>query len=100
MGVSDLPNPAHPFYPVETLLTGFIANDKGVLELLLTFAVGCVVIVGSAHALARRYNPNMTTLDKCALGWFVMSKFYRGLPYLTQLYTLSRVHKSLWKEEA
>lgn len=67
--------PAHPFYPVEAQIVGYLANEASVLQLLGTFAGGCVVVLGTTLALIKGHNPTLSTSEKAAILWNVLSRF-------------------------
>jgi hypothetical protein len=66
--------PIHPFYPVGVEVANFIANDKTVVQLLATFAIGCAAVLGATWLLAGRLAPRLKATDKAAVLWFCLSK--------------------------
>ena len=62
----------HPFYPTHIEIRDFIANDRGVVELLSLFAVGCVVILGLTWFLASSFAPHLGSADKWTVLWFCL----------------------------
>ena len=65
---------AHPFYPVEAEIVGYLANTSAVPTLLGLFAAGWVVILGTTLVLVRRHNPTLPGREKSTILWFVLSK--------------------------
>jgi cholestenol delta-isomerase len=65
---------AHPFYPTEAEIVGYLANDWGVPELLGIFAGGWAVILGVTLVLVKRHNPALPVSEKMAILWFVLSR--------------------------
>jgi len=66
--------PLHPFYPVEIDIANYIANDKQVLELVLTFAGGSAVILGATWLAVSRISPHLKATDKVTILWFFLSR--------------------------
>jgi hypothetical protein len=66
--------PLHPYYPLGSLLSGtdYVANTFDTLALVAVFAVGCVVILGSALLIALRFNRNLKNVDRLLIMWFVL----------------------------
>lgn len=67
---------AHPFYPKEIEILGYLANDWSVPELLGYFAAGWAVILGVTEFSVRRHNPNLPGWEKAAIQWFVLCKYF------------------------
>ena len=72
---SKLPQPVHPFYPLEANIVGYLANKWSVPTLLGIFAGGWVVILGITFALVRRHNPTLPSREKATILWFVLSTY-------------------------
>ena len=66
--------PVHPFYPLGVEIVNYLANDKDVLQLLTTFAIGCAVILSITWLAASRIAPQLRATDKFAVLWFTLSK--------------------------
>ncbi|KAJ9504190.1 hypothetical protein LTR99_005881 [Exophiala xenobiotica] len=98
--------PIHPFYPVGVEVANFIANDKTVVQLLATFAVGCAAVLGATWLLAGRLAPRLKATDKAAVLWFcltgVIHFFFEG--YFAYNHTrmggAQDLFGQLWKEYA
>lgn len=73
INTTDIPQPPHPFYPIEANIVGYLVNEASVAQLLGAFAAGCVVILGTTLALIRSHNPNLPSGDKATILWFVLS---------------------------
>ncbi|KAL8744763.1 MAG: hypothetical protein Q9190_003033 [Brigantiaea leucoxantha] len=74
--ISDIPKmlggPTGHF-PVEAEIVGYLANSASVPALLGIFAAGCVVILGSTYLVVRQRNPTLSSADKFATLWFVLT---------------------------
>ncbi|MCJ1277086.1 hypothetical protein MMC21_004895 [Puttea exsequens] len=97
---------AHPFYPVEAEIVGYLANTSAVPTLLGLFAAGWVVILGTTLVLVRRHNPTLPGREKSTILWFVLTGtihlFFEGY-YAYNHATLSSkqtLFGQLWKEYA
>ena len=64
--------PPHPFYPIETELVGYLANDWSVPTLLGVFAAGWAVILTITMTLIKRHNPSLPVGEKATIMWFVL----------------------------
>lgn len=64
----------HPYFPLESEIANFIANDMTLFQLLATFGAGCAVILSVAWLVATRTTPRLKTSDKLAVLWFCLSK--------------------------
>lgn len=60
-------------FPVEAEIVGYLANTWSVPSLLVAFAAGWVVILGTTNLLVKRHNPTLGSGDKAAILWFVLS---------------------------
>jgi cholestenol delta-isomerase len=72
---SSLPKGAHPYYPIEKDIVGYLANTSGTFDLVLKFAAGCVAIFGVTYVLVKRTRPNASTGDLATIMWFVLCGF-------------------------
>lgn len=79
LNTSKIPQPPHPFYPLEAKIVGYLANEWSVLKLLGVFGSGCVVVLGLTLALVMRQNPSLPSREKATVLWFVLCKF-AGIP--------------------
>jgi cholestenol delta-isomerase len=69
----------HPYYPLDVEITGYLANEWGVLKLLLTFAAGCAAIFYATHVVVKRIQPTISNSELFTVMWFVLSMFIRKL---------------------
>lgn len=60
-------------FPVEAEIVGYLANTWSVPSLLVAFAAGWVVILGTTNLLVKRHNPTLGSGDKATILWFVLS---------------------------
>ncbi|MCJ1361924.1 hypothetical protein MMC16_001025 [Acarospora aff. strigata] len=101
MNVTKIP---HPFYPVETEIVGYLANEWSVPTLLAVFAAGWAVILGITSALVKRHNPSLPSGEKAAILWFVLSGtihlFFEGYFAFnhTRMGGMQDLFGQLWKE--
>lgn len=75
MNATQIPQPPHPFYPLEANIVGYLVNEASVPKLLGGFAAGCIVILGVTLALVRGHNPKLPSGEKAAILWFVLCKW-------------------------
>ncbi|KAF2102199.1 emopamil binding protein [Rhizodiscina lignyota] len=67
--------PHHPFYPLGTSLTGYIANDWSMSAIFGVFG-GCLVTLFTlTRQLNQSLNPHLSRRDQALLIWFVLSGF-------------------------
>ena len=66
--------PAHPYYPLDIVIAGFVANEWNRLELCSMFAAGCAVIFAVTYIVATRLRPNVSTADLVTVLWFVLCR--------------------------
>lgn len=64
--------PAHPYYPVEVEIVGYIANEYTVPQLLSFFAAGCAVILGFTNYVVRSFRPRIPMSELLTVMWFVL----------------------------
>ena len=76
MADTDNTPPLHPYYPEGILLSGtnFVPNSLDAVGLVLAFAAGCTVILGSTLLLVKRVNSSLKFADKALILWFVLSE--------------------------
>ncbi|EXJ91071.1 hypothetical protein A1O1_04178 [Capronia coronata CBS 617.96] len=96
----------HPYFPVETELVNFIANDMTLFQLLAAFGSGCAVILSAAWLLASNVSPRLKTRDKFVVLWFCLTGaihlFFEGyFAYNhTRMGSAQDLFGQLWKEYA
>ena len=64
----------HPFYPIEANIVGYLANQWSVPTLLSAFASGLVFTLGTTLVLVQRHKPNLPSMEKATILWFVLSE--------------------------
>lgn len=80
-------------FPVEAEIVGYLANSWSVPTLLGVFAAGWVVILGATHVMVKRHNPTLSSGDKAAILWFVLSRLNKRDPRISGS-MLNHVHYS------
>ncbi|KAL9601495.1 MAG: hypothetical protein Q9219_002447 [cf. Caloplaca sp. 3 TL-2023] len=60
-------------FPVEAEIVGYLANSWSVPALLGFFALGWAVVLGITNLLVKRHNPTLSSGDKAAILWFVLT---------------------------
>jgi len=94
----------HPYYPTEIEILNFVANDRGVVQLLTIFAAGCAVILGLAWFFASSFAPRLRTADKFIALWFCLCGFIHAFfeGYFAYNHTrmggMQDIFGQLWKE--
>jgi cholestenol delta-isomerase len=97
---------AHPYYPIEKEIVGYLANKWGTLELVLMFSAGCVAIFSVTYTIVKRLRPNASTGDLATIMWFVLCgcihSFFEGyFAYnFRHMGGLNDLFGQLWKEYA
>ena len=66
---------AHPYFPPESPIAGYLANEYNTLELVSLFAAGCAVIFGCTFVTVKRVRPNLPVSDLAVILWFVLCGF-------------------------
>jgi len=71
----------HPYFPEGLLLSGttFIPNELNAVGLVLAFAAGCIVVLGSTLVIVTRVNPRLKFTDKALILWFVLCESSKPL---------------------
>lgn len=72
---SKISHPPHPYYPVEVEIAGYVANEKGVLELLSIFAAGCTVLFFGTYLVSKKIHPKLPGSEVITVMWFVLSMY-------------------------
>lgn len=81
INASKIVHPPNPFYPLNTEVVGYLANEWPVPTLLGIFAAGWVVILGATNLMVKRHNPTLAGTEKAAILWFVLCKCTPALLY-------------------
>lgn len=74
INTTNIPQPPHPFYPLEANIIGYLANQWSALTLLGIFFAGCSVILGGTLALVKGHNPKLAGREQAIVLWFVLCK--------------------------
>ncbi|KAH6673728.1 EBP domain-containing protein [Halenospora varia] len=98
----------HPYFPEGIPLSGekYVANDLGAVSLVLAFAVGCFLILGTSLVIACWVNPNLKTSDRALILWFTLCGmihfFFEGYFVFnhTRMAAMTDFFGQLWKEYA
>ncbi len=69
-----MPSAAHPYYPVEAEIVGYLANEYSTPMILTVFLAGCSVIIGLTSTMINRRNRNLPTSEKITIMWFAICK--------------------------
>jgi cholestenol Delta-isomerase len=69
---------AHPYFPQDLILPGYVPNELDAVSLLAIFATGCSVILSIAFLI----NDDLKLSDRMTVLWFILCKY--TLPYLRQ----------------
>jgi cholestenol Delta-isomerase len=72
MSVANVTSPAHPYYPVEAVIVGYLANEWNTLELCSMFAAGCAAIFSVTFLVVKRVRPSVPVSDLVTILWFVL----------------------------
>ncbi|KAI9887509.1 MAG: hypothetical protein M1823_000688 [Watsoniomyces obsoletus] len=101
-----MPSAAHPYYPLEAEIVGYLANEYSTPMLLALFVAGCAVIIGVTSLMVNGRNPNLPTAEKATIMWFVICGFihfffegYFALNH-TRMGPAQNLFGQLWKEYA
>ncbi|EEP82219.1 conserved hypothetical protein [Uncinocarpus reesii 1704] len=102
--MANLTTSAHPYYPVEAQLVGYLANKWSVPLLVGGFAVSWGLILLVTLAVVSYVRPNLSKKDKAAVLWFVLSGsihlFFEGYFVVnhTRMAPAQDLFGQLWKE--
>ncbi|KAJ4310001.1 hypothetical protein N0V84_011201 [Fusarium piperis] len=72
MPVSATDPAAHPYFPPGAVITGYVANDKDVTELMVKFGAVTGAVVGFALWLTARSRYPLRAIDRFAAAWFAL----------------------------
>ena len=67
--------PKHPYYPIESEIVGYLANEYNTLELVSLFAAGCAVIFSCTYMTVKKLRPNVPLSDVLVVLWFTLCGF-------------------------
>lgn len=66
-----MPNP-HPYSPVGAPIANYVPNEWSTVQLVGTFAVACVIVLGTAKVLATNANPRISISELSTVLWFTL----------------------------
>lgn len=66
--------PAHPYYPLDAKVVGYLANDWDVPTLVCAFLGGWGALLLLTLAVVSVARPSLKMGDKVAILWFVLSE--------------------------
>lgn len=72
VNATKIPQPLHPFYPLEANIIGYLANRWSVPTLLGIFFAGCAVILGTTLGLVKGQNRSLPRQEQATVLWFVL----------------------------
>ncbi|KAA8644973.1 EXPERA domain-containing protein [Aspergillus tanneri] len=64
---------AHPFYPPDINLIGYVSNTMNIPALLSTFVIGGIAVISFTSVVLKRLKPTLSRQDKVLAGWFVFT---------------------------
>ncbi|KAL1970369.1 hypothetical protein VTN77DRAFT_5529 [Rasamsonia byssochlamydoides] len=64
--------PAHPYYPIDVEIVGYLANEWDTLTLVSMFAAGCAAIFSVTYLVVMKVRPQVSTSDLWTIMWFVL----------------------------
>ena len=73
VNVTALPVVAHPYYPVEAEIVGYLANEYSTPVLLAIFVAGIVAISSLSFAVIKANAAHLRTSEKSTVLWFILS---------------------------
>ena len=75
--IGNLTNPLitdHDYYPIQVEIASLLANEWSVPVLLAAFAGICGTVLLLAMTIVQKRNPNLRTIEKATIMWFVLCK--------------------------
>lgn len=67
--------PKHPYFPSESPIAGYLANEYNTLELVSLFAAGCAVIFSCTYVTVKKVRPSLPLSDLVVILWFTLCGF-------------------------
>ncbi|KAK2732187.1 ebp domain-containing protein [Colletotrichum kahawae] len=98
--------PAHPYYPITTLILHYTMNQTPIAVLLIAFGAVLALTVGATVLGARKAHPRLSKADLFTVAWFALCGFlhcfFEGYFILhhENLASLQTFFGQLWKEYA
>ncbi|KAJ4360127.1 uncharacterized protein N0V89_000687 [Didymosphaeria variabile] len=68
-------SPKHPYFPAESTIAGYLANEYNTLELVSLFAAGCTVIFSLTYLTVKKVRPTLPLSDLVVILWFTLCGF-------------------------
>ncbi|KAL5430872.1 hypothetical protein PMIN07_009771 [Paraphaeosphaeria minitans] len=68
-------SPKHPYFPPESPIVGYLANEYNTVELVSLFAAGCAVVFSLAFVTVKKLRPTVPVSDLTTIMWFVLCGF-------------------------
>lgn len=65
----------HPYFPAESPIVGYLANEYNTLELVSLFAAGCAVIFACTYVTVKRVRSSLPFSDLVVILWFTLCGF-------------------------
>ncbi|CAG7563009.1 unnamed protein product [Fusarium equiseti] len=93
--ITSVPEPGHPYFPMDAVIPGYLPNTTGVFELIATFGAVVSAVIGLAVWQTTRTRKPVRPIDQFAVGWFALWYY---LVYRHQLPSMSTLFAQLWKE--
>ncbi|OCK76156.1 EBDP4, emopamil-binding protein [Lepidopterella palustris CBS 459.81] len=96
--------PAHPYYPVEVEIAGYLANHWDTMTLVSMFSAGCAAIFAVTYVIVRRIRSNISNSDMSTIMWFVLCGcihlFFEGYYSYNfrRMGSMQDLFGELWKE--
>jgi hypothetical protein len=65
----------HPYYPIDSVLHNYAANEYDTGRLLSGFFTCCLVVVIAAHTIITTMQANLRKRDHALVMWFMLCAF-------------------------
>ena len=72
--ITSVPEPGHPYFPMDAVIPGYLPNTTGVFELIATFGAIVSAVIGLAVWQTTRTRKPVRPIDQFAVGWFALCK--------------------------
>lgn len=72
--ITSVPEPGHPYFPLDAVIPDYLPNTTGVFELIATFGAIVSAIIGLAVWQTTRTRKPVRPIDQFAVGWFALCK--------------------------
>jgi len=83
--ITSVPEPGHPYFPMDAVILGYLPNTTGVFELIATFGAIVSAVIGLAVWQTTRTRKPVRPIDQFAVGWFALCKSSQVRPDQTDL---------------